>query len=61
MKPKSLPTHLYVADGVCDPYTREAACTCGLPRKHPRHDLPEQSADVAEVEARRLGEKSGVA
>lgn len=56
---RPLPTHPYVADGVADTYTLEAHCVCGLPRKHPRHELPEQSADVLEVEARRLGEKVG--
>jgi len=60
VKPKKLPTHLYVPDGVLDTYTREAHCTCGLPRGHPRHELPEQSADVHESESRRLGERSEV-
>ena len=53
-----LPTHAFAWDGITDPRALKPVefCTCGLPRRHERHDLPATPAGVAEAEARRLGE-----
>jgi hypothetical protein len=36
---------------------RRYCASCGLGEDHEVHQVPQQSAEVAEVEARRLGEK----
>ncbi len=55
-----LSTHQFVFDGVHDPLALkpvECCATCGLPRRHERHEIPAQDPDVTYVEARRQGEK----
>lgn len=32
---------------------------CGLPRRHPRHTLPDVDPDQTAAEARRIGEREG--
>jgi len=40
-----------------DPFSGEKWCGCNRPWKHARHKMPEVSADVQDVEARRVGER----
>lgn len=52
---RRLGTHPFVADQtVPADHNGRAYCTCGAPRDHERHDLPDNPA--AAEEARRLGE-----
>jgi hypothetical protein len=49
--------HVFVAGDVTT-WNGQATCAhCPLPHGHEIHDLPAQDPDVAEVEARRLGER----
>lgn len=54
-----LPTHPYQWDGITDPRALtpvECCATCGLPRAHGVHELPEVDPDVTDLESRILGE-----
>lgn len=52
----ALSPHVYTSDGVADSVRHVETCTCGLPRRHPRHTMPSVPREVVEAEARRVGE-----
>jgi len=54
--PPTLTPHPYASDGIADRLRHVETCTCGLPRRHPRHTMPVVPREVVEVEARRAGE-----
>lgn len=50
-----LPVHPYAPDGdAAADWKGEVPCACGLPRRHPRHELPETPA--GDISDRILGE-----
>lgn len=51
-----LPVCVFSFDGITDPLALkpvECCESCGLPRGHPRHELPATPAGALELEARR--------
>jgi len=52
-------THAFLRDPVADdPWSHEQYCVaCGLPKKHESHAIPEQSAEVIDLDERRTGER----
>ena len=54
----ALSHHVYTGDGVVDRLRHVETCTCGLPRRHPRHTMPVVAREVVEAEARRQGERT---
>jgi hypothetical protein len=50
-------THTYQQDPeISDWRGRRPCATCGMPLQHGSHDVPEQPPEVAEINARILGE-----
>lgn len=56
MSKTALSSHVYISDGVVDHVRHVETCQCGLPRSHPRHEMPTVPREVIEAEERRLGE-----
>lgn len=49
--------HAYRPDHEAEDWRGRYSCsTCGMPRQHRSHEVPEQLAEVAEIAARILGE-----
>ena len=49
--------HVYLPDPELTDHRGDRPCaTCGMPKPHRGHDLPETPEDAAEIDARILGE-----
>lgn len=48
--------HEFQADAAIEDWRGRHPCVCGMPKQWRGHDVPEQPPEVAEIDARILGE-----